>query len=89
MSDPPSTLVSGGGTMTRINDGELIIECACPAADPQAEAHLEDCLVGAVMDRIAVGPGAGVVFDAEEARALRALRAGGLLPGGGRLGVAG
>lgn len=69
-------------TATTLDEG-LVIECPCQGP------HDEDCIVGFVMDREALGPGAGLVFDAEEARALRALRAGGLLPNGVRLEVAG
>lgn len=69
--------------MTRMTEGDLIIECPCQGS------HDEDCIVGFVTDREALGPGAGLVFDAEEARALRALRAGGLLPAAVRLEAAG
>lgn len=53
----------------------LVLDCKdCPRRD---SVECEDCLVSYVLD---CPPGA-VVFDADEERALRTLRDGGLLPG--------
>lgn len=68
--------------MTGTPEEDLFIECSC------GDVHDDDCIVGFVLDRVGLTVGA-VVFDAEEARALRALRAGGLLPKTVRLEVAG
>lgn len=55
---------------------DMVIDCnACP--DRGARASCEGCIVSFLIER----PPGALVFDVEEARALRALRDGGLLPG--------
>lgn len=61
---------------------EFIIECSrCADGDP---GHGEDCLVAFIIGLDAAEP-APILFDDVEARAVRALRDGGLLPAGLRL----
>ena len=53
----------------------LTIDCSgCPK---RADGECDDCIVSYLLDR----PEGAVIFDAEEERALRSLREGGLLPG--------
>lgn len=57
---------------------EYTIECReCASGDA---AHRDDCLVALLEDIDTEQRGAPIVFDDSEVRALRALRAGGLLP---------
>lgn len=58
------------------NDGVLRIDCADCAL--QETAACADCVVTFIVDR---DPGREVVIDVAEVRALRALQAGGLVPG--------
>jgi hypothetical protein len=56
------------------NDNGIVIDCtACPRREA---GECDDCLVAWLLDR----PEGAVVINVAEARALRALKEGGLLP---------
>jgi hypothetical protein len=58
-----------------VDDADLTIDCdACALRDTTA---CRGCLVSFVLDR---SPGDAVIFDAEEARAIRVLSRAGLVP---------
>ncbi len=63
------------GDHTGVGSAPTVIDC--DACIMQHTSTCDDCIVTFVMNR---EPGDAVVFDVEEARAVRALRAGGLVP---------
>ena len=64
-------------TSTRDDASDVAITIECDRCTRQDTAACRGCLVSFVLDR---EPGDAVIFDADEARALRVLAAAGLVP---------
>jgi hypothetical protein len=65
-------------SLVRAGEEQETISISCDECTRKGTSACRGCLVSFVLDR---EPGDAVIFDAEEARALRVLARAGLLPG--------